>query len=431
MPPEEPVVETSQPSYDLGNRVGINIHEPANQVMTNPDSRASFGVVEVRDPVIEAAPVVETKPVVEPTPEAPVEQPAAATHKWTVQSLLDSYTEGLSPDDVRVKNFGFHKDYAAKVVKANEEQALHILELEKKLATLPATPSNLAPSEERLAVETEIATLKQTHEAEVKEYREWKAKQDLNSNEAFRREYDGRRVDLLGEARDVAKEIGLDEKKVEDVFNATTELQLKKAVKALDLEDEDAEKLILAKAQESMVLGNKKEQLLSGKAGKSITQLADEWRAHQAEFGQHFTTQMTASLQGQLIKSAQTAPERLADKSIFFKTPQGQMVFDEITTRFNQGYDLDTDQVVDAMALARVQPIFERQALSIAKERDDYKSQVSALQAQIATLTKGTPGALSQNVGIPPGGAPRSNPQGFVDPFQVRQGISLHGAPGR
>lgn len=409
--PDEPVApaagaapEIPQPSFDLSPRVGtINLGEAANKTL------------EVATPQTLTAPVAEAPKVEATPPPAAPKTEDTETPKWTVESLLNEYGKDLKPGDPRLQNFGHHKDFTKKVVSANEAQALRITELEARLAEAPKTAVD--PSQDRLTFETELAALKSRHETEVQEYREWKSKQDLTTNETFRREYDGRRVELLDEAQKIAAEIQVDPEKIAAVFDSKSELQLTKALKELDIDDEDAQRLIHAKASEAIKLSNKKADILSGKGGKSITEMAAEYKAHLADFGNSISTTMTKELQGQLLKATESASERLVDKSVFFKTEQGKLVFEELQHRFRQGYDLDAEQVVDALSMARVAPIFERRALEQMKE-------IEGLKKQLAFYEKGTPGALSQNGGAP-SGAPNTANSGFVDPFAVRTGISL------
>lgn len=393
------------PTGVFAQRSGITLADAA---------KSSFGAAPASDPIVD-----QNDRQLTPTPPAPaepakpVETPApSASEAWSITKILEGYEKDLKPDDPRLKQFGFHKELTSKVVAANEAQALRIMELEKAVQEQKATPQPLDPS----AYQMEIAALKEQQATELKEYHEWKAKQDLTNNEVFRREYDGKRVELLDEARATAAEAGLDQEKVDALFEAKTELQVRKAIKDLDLDDEVVESVLKEKALEAAKLESKKDALLSGKSGKSLAETAAEYKAAMADFGVRSSKNLTTAFQGLLLSSVEKVPETLAKESPFFATEQGKMVFEELGSRFRKGYDLESDEVVRNFALARVAPIFERHATALA-------AKVTTLEAQVATLTKGVPGNLSQN-GAPQGGRPQAA-NGFVDPFVQRTGIDL------
>lgn len=401
-----PSTEAPPPPQDVfTQRTGINLSDAGNK----PFGAASEPVAPVAQEPAKAAPVEAAKPVDPPAPNS------EAANSWSMDKIFAAYEKDLKPDDPRLKNYGFHKELTAKVVAANEAQALRIMELEKAVQERQSKPEPLDPS----AYQLELTAVKERHAEELKEYNEWKAKQDLTSNEAFRREFDGKRVELLEEARATGAEVGLEQEKVDALFEAKTELQIRKAVKALELEDEAAEGLLLEKALASAGLERKKEALLSGKSGKSLAEQAAEWKAHLADYGVGYSQKLTTAFQGLLLGAVEKVPATLSKESPFFATEQGKMVFEELGSRFRQGYDLEADEVVRAFALARVAPIFEKHASTLAAERD-------TLKAQLETLTKGVPGSLSQ-----PGGASGGRPVqagSFHDPFTQRTGIDLNSA---
>lgn len=393
-----PTEAPAPPTDVFAQRTGISLSEAANQ----PLGAAA-------EPTKQAEPV---EPAKQAEPAKTAEAPAPTTD-WSYKAILDSYGKDLKPDDPRLGQFAFHKELHSKTVQANEAQALRIMELETALKAQPQPKETLDPS----AYQLEIAALKEQQATELKEYHEWKAKQDLTGNEAFRREYDGKRVELLEEARATAAEVGLEQEKVDALFEAKTELQIRKAVKALELDDEAAEALLLEKALSSSSLEKKKEALLSGKSGKTLAEAAAEYKAAQADFGVRSSQNLTKAFQGLLLNSVERVPDTLAKESPFFATDQGKLVFEELSTRFRKGYDLESDEVVRNFALARVAPIFERHATAMA-------AKVTTLEAQIATLTKNVPGNLGQG-SAPSSGRPTNASPGFHDPFAQRTGIDL------
>ena len=419
----EPLTTTppSAAPDDISNREGIDpfastsVPSDNSALLEQAPGRGAESVPQGATPPVQAE---KPAPVEPPTPEKPVEG-----SKWTLDSLLEQIgRRDLKPGDKGFEDWKVQKENFRKVVEVNESLAVKAATLEStyqtekaRLETELAEARKTGTKGDVAGAQAEIAALKSAHEAELKDYREWKAKDSLQQNEAFRREFDGKRAELFSTAKETATEIGLDPAKLDAVFEAKSELQLRKAITALEIDDADAEKLITEKALSYAKITQQKDALLAGKTGKTAAELAAEWEGHQAQFSGALSKQLTTTLQGKLLQSAQEAPSRLAEKSSLFKTDHGTVVLQEITERFRQGYDLTENEVIDALALARVAPVWEKQAMAVAAENAILKQQVAAMSSKLPGSDGFRPS--SDQTSVTPAR------QAAYDPFSTREGI--------
>jgi len=328
----------------------------------------------------EAAPKVEVKGGQEDPP------------SWTVEKMLaDIGMPDLKPGDARLKQWDDVKSIVKKTTEINNrltvEKSLYekersdlttqLEEARKGIKDGSSTPADVK------AIQAELAGLKSQHEKESAELKEYKAKDNLLKNDAFRQRFDGGRAKFFNEAKEAALEAGVEMTKLDEVFNAKSELSMRQALAELMLSDLVAEKLITEKALGHLSLTKEQEQLLSGKSGKKASELAAEWEGYQAQLGGAIGAQVSAKVQGELLEAVGEAKTTLGEAHPFFKGEAGMAILEELESRFRLGMNLPVPEVIESLALAQTAPVWEKMAM-------EMSAQVRVLQAQLAKFTKNT-----------------------------------------
>jgi hypothetical protein len=255
-------------------------------------------------------------------------------------------------------------------------------------------------------VQKELADLKAKYETDTKELSDIKAKDETTKNAAFRQKFEGERTALFESAKETvaAAKLTLDDEKLNTVFSAANEYEMRKALDALAIQDPTAVAVLSEKAKGYIALTKEMDGLLNGKSGKTPSEVAAEWKAYEAQLGGAMTQKFTAALQGQTL-------EAVGEKHSFFKTDAGKLVLDEMETRFRQGWDVPIPEVVEAMALGRTAPIWEKMATENA-------AKVRVLEEQIRQLKGQGPGSIGDGGHE---GAKKLNSDGSgSDPFGSR-----------
>jgi hypothetical protein len=317
------------------------------------------------------------------------EEAGKGEFKWDINTFLESIgVKGLKADDPRLKQWGDVKGMLSKAMEVNTQLSARVAAFDQTEAQLKAdletakkgVKEGTATPAEVQAARAELEKLRNDHKADLDELGEYRATKKLAENPAFKEKYDGGRASLFAAAKETAEKIKLDPAKLDEVFAAESEYDIRKVVATLDIEDEVAEKMIVEKALAHRALTTERENLLAGKNGKKASELATEWEGYHAQMGGAMTRRFTAALQGQLLEAVDKVKPTLAEASPTFKTPMGEQVLEEIRARFQEGFDLPTEEVVQAMAWQRIGPIHEKVAVEQAQR-------IRELEAQVAQLT--------------------------------------------
>ncbi len=423
---------------DPGTRVGIDLSAPPTAppatIETTPKVEDPPAKIELSPEAAEAKRVQdeatakaaalaggkkEDPPAKKPDENAP---PA-----WTVEKFLESIgMKDLKEGDKRLADFKNLRELVGSALKVNQEQSLKLQTFETEKATLTkdleeakkAAANGTGAPADVVKIQGELKALQEKHTTELAEWNEEKAKKALTNNEAFKAEFDGKKARLFNSAKEAAAEAGLDAAKLDGIFEMKSELQIRKAIDALELNDPTTETMLLEKALGHLDLDKQREAILTGKNGKKPSESAAEWMAYEANLGGAITRQFTDTLRGQILQDVDVVKAALAEKSGVFKTAHGDTVMEEIRQRFSTGFDLNHKEVIESMALARVAPIYEKLAVETAEK-------LRIAEAQIAELTKQGPGSVTRTPFSGGGGGGGSgSPQGG-DAFSTRTGIDM------
>ncbi|SKA84908.1 hypothetical protein SAMN02745166_01072 [Prosthecobacter debontii] len=298
-----------------------------------------------------------------------------------------------NPDGTKIAKLEDWKSIRATLGAAMKDvQALTAekLMLEHKLAQQPAKTPGMPQTDavKRLQAELEAnraatESLKQQHASELAEFTAFKASQELASNPAFRAEYDGRRASILDEMKGVAKEAGLEEKVVTAVLEAKSLLQIATALEGV--ENPTVKALLTEGAKSFMDLTAKREAALKGDPLAELNKWKDYSQAQQGVMAARFTD----ALKSQLVAAVPAVAETLMGEkgNVYFRTPAGQAVMQQIGKRFEAGYDLTAQEVTEHMAKSAGFDFY-------ANLCQDLMSKVTGLEQQLARY-----GSLEPNQG--------------------------------
>lgn len=239
----------------------------------------------------------------------------------------------------------------------------------------------------------ELETLRKSYDTDLAEFKASKAKADLSGNQAFRAEFDGKRAAILDSMKSIVSEAGLDEQLVETLINAGSEFKVAKALE--DLQDPTAKSLLIDKAKSFLDLTKQKDAALAN----PIEELK-KWNDYAESLNGVVASRITDQLRGAYINAvgeALEAPEIKDD--IFFSTPGGRSVFEQISQRFSRGLDLTPREVVTKMALAEAAPVYRAMA-------EKQAAEIARLTNELARYARQDPGQMHQQSA--PGGSAKS-----------------------
>jgi hypothetical protein len=196
------------------------------------------------------------------------------------------------------------------------------------------------------ALQLELESVKTSTATELEEYRQHKARAELQDNHAFKAEFDGKRAAILDEMTGVVKDAELDEKLVNTLLEAGSEYKINKALE--EVTDKTAKSLLASKAKSFLEISKAKDAALS----KPIDEVK-RWKDYHESLNGVMVTQVNERLRGGFVTAAAEVAAKLtsADGDIFFRTPGGAATLQQLTQRFQQGLDLTPAEVVEALAM--------------------------------------------------------------------------------
>lgn len=347
---------------------------------------------------------------------------------WDFKSLMDAYGAKLDPANTKIgEMFKNVRDFADNVVKDNEKLSMTKLEYESKLATLTkqleeagkGTGSQAAQPHEIVAMKAQLEELNSKYTEATSKLGEFEARGKLEGHPVFKQEYEGRQADIMRNAKLTADAVNIPQEKLDEIFSARGELAITKAINALGDIDPDAKTIIKSRAMEWDALEGKKEALLSGKAGKSPSQILAEFEALQADQGVQLAKNFSRELMGKLITATDGAVKALAEKDPIFTTPHGQNLVDALRLELQSGKLPSYEEVVHAQLLAKTGAAWRTSAM-------EMKARAEAAEAQVKKLTAQLP---SPDMGGGTGGSPRPAAGGntALDPSLRTGDITLFG----
>lgn len=373
-----------------------------------------------------------TKPVAEKA-EAGKEEPAKTEEDpWpNKQAFLDAIgAKDLKPGDKRLEQWDQVKGMLSKATDLNSTQSVKLATLERtygeekaalsaELAQAKASVKDGTgtPADVKL-IQADLASLKAKYEAESKELQDYKAKEDIRNNSAFKQKYEGGRANLFEGAKEAAKEVGVTDEQLNKVFGAKTEYEMRKNLDALDIKDPTALALVKEKALEYIKLSAEMDAQLSGKSGKSPSEVAAEWRGYEAQLGGSMTQKFSAELQGKALAAVAESRTTLGEKHTFFKTDGGEAILEHLEERLRQGYDIPMKEVIESVAIAETAPIWE-------KLYYEQETKLRALENQISQLTGNKPSKATTTHTLPAEGSKGGTVPAHNDPFQQNRGSDI------
>lgn len=315
---------------------------------------------------------------------APVEQPTGFDFaKW----FADKYPENPDPTKIaKAEDWKSARSLAAKAFDDVKSLSSQKLELEQRLAAFEKASKTdgkaptLPESEAVKQLQLQIEQLKQETSGKLSEYEKLKAGQDLAANPAFRAEFDGKRAALVDELKGIAEEADVDQSIVDAALSAKTHFQLAKALEGI--EDATAKRLIEQRAAQFVELSNKREAALKGNPMEELA----KWKDYEQTMQGALAAQLTGNLKAQVLAAVPTVAEELAGENgdIYFRTPAGQAALAEISSRFENGFDLPPAEVVKSMAQAKMGEFYAGMTQSLFKQLNEVTALLAAKDKELS-----------------------------------------------
>lgn len=368
-------VQKEAPTVDLGGGESAKpdvVTKGPSSVEEMIMAAAGAGKPVVKDP----DPKPDEKPPV-------VEKPSLGLMKW----LEERFPEDPDPAKVaKIQDWKSSREVTKRFAEAAEQAVAEKMQLEQRLAAFEkATKADgkaptLPESEAVKQLQLQIEQLKQETSGKLSEYEKFKASQDLAANPAFRAEYDGKRAALVDELKGIAEEAKVDQSVVEAALSAKTPFQLAKVLDAV--EDVTAKRLIEERAKSFIDLTNKREAALKG---NPMDELA-KWKDYETTMQGALAAQLTGNLKAQVLAAVPTVAEELAGENgdIYFRTPAGQAALAEISTRFENGWDLPATDVVKSMAQAKMGEFYAGMTQGLFKQLAELTDQLAAKDKELS-----------------------------------------------
>lgn len=298
-------------------------------------------------------------------PEAPGGIPAAKVEEWKgLRNLLKTTLEDLKTTSTELAMLKSGKP--VEKVDAPTEQALPETEAVKKL-------------------QLELQGLQSKYETDLKTFNEHKSRTDLKENPAFMAEYDGKRAGLFDEMTDVAKEAQIDESVLKAVTEAKSEYAIGKALE--EVTDKTAKALIMSKAKEFLSLSKGKDAVLAN----PIEELK-RWKDYQESLNGTAAASITDRMRGAYLKATVDVAPALAKDDVFFQTPGGKAVLNNLNVRFQSGFDLTPGEAVTALAKAEGFDVYRQFATR-------QQARIVELESMVAKYASADPAKASDGGG--------------------------------
>ena len=340
--------------------------------------------------VVEASPAkVEAVVKVESTPAAAVETGESAFLKW----MKEAYPE--APDGVvKVDNWKTQRDLNARMAKEFGATSLELAQAKRELAEAKKGGGAALPETEAVKKLTaDLETLRVTHQTELSEWTAHKAKQELEGVDAFRREFDGKRVAMMEGAKEVAGEAGVAPEVVDKVFAATTELQLVKALN--EIEDPDAKALIAEKARSFLSLTKQRDAAVT----KDPVNTLKQWKDYEETVKGATAKGFTANFSNKLLAALPTVAAELKDDP-FMSTAAGQAVMARLSAMFTGGAIPNEQSLVKALAQAESATVYRDGMAKAIQTAAAHEKRVAELEKALSKYERIDPAQGGAGAGV-------------------------------
>ena len=301
--------------------------------------------------------------------------------KW----MKDAYPE--APEGVvKVDNWKTQRDLNARMAKDFGNTSMELAQAKRDLAEAKKAGGSTLPEVEAVKKLTgELEALRVKHESELGEWTAHKAKQELEGVDAFRREFDGKRVAVMEGAREVATEAGVPEETLGKVFAATTELALVKALN--EIEDPDAKALIADKARSFLALTKQRDAT----TGKDPVGALKQWKDYEESVKGATAKGFSANLSNKML-SAMPAVQEMLKEDPFMSTAAGQATMSRLSAMFTSGHIPDEKTLVHALAKAESAEVYRSGMAKAIQDKVTVEKRVIELEKQLGKYEKIDPG---------------------------------------
>lgn len=301
--------------------------------------------------------------------------------------------EKLFSDDKKITQFRELRGLFEGVTKELEAAQLELQDLRSKASVEPGGPdAQLLPESDAVQqLQSRIAEL----EPAAKQWQEQEAKQQLQSNPAFRGEFDQPRASILRELEATADEIYLERSEVEEFLKLDSEYKQARWINE-NIADPTAHQLYKEKGARFLELTQAREQAVN--VDDPLAALR-EWEDYESAFA----TQFAAKLDESQAKQLQAATERVVsgltgeNADPFFQTDAGKQVVADLVNRVGQGHGFAPEEVVEAMAHRSRADAYQALAANLKQRLDEMQSQLGRFRGAnpparpAAQPTKSTP----------------------------------------
>ena len=326
-----------------------------------------------------------------PDPNKPAEPPAR--DDFDAEAFAKNFIKEILPDD-----FVKSEDPRHRTVAGVREQ------LAKATARATAAELKFARANKGTgsAAETMLRDKLTALEAELGEAKPrlerittLEARAELLDNDAFGKAYIDQLEALKTEARDIAKEAGVDVAVIEKAFAAEGKLAAAKAL--ADVEDDDAKQLLRGLVNDALAISTKFKS-----EWKDPLKAVAHWRVENAKAGMQRSianTQQAVALHRKAVQDAlagdpaNDVPENVA-LLMMLQTPQGKAEVDAIEASWANNTPATPDQLIADRVRSATVPHLLRYIAFLELENATAKGQVQGLVG-MAPTGYGSPGALA------------------------------------
>ena len=338
----------------------------------------------------------------------PAQAAAWSPEKFLSDKIADP-SEFLKGDE-KIKQFGDMRDLVGNAMKHNQALELENAQL-KAGRTFAGDDGDAMPETEAVQkLQDELSALKPDAEA----WKEEKARRDLATNQALRKEFDAPRAGILRELEATANEVDLAEEHVQEFLKLPSEFKQAKWIEE-NVEDETAAGLFRAKGASFLGLTVAKENILDT---ENVFDELAEWEERELAFGNQMAIKLDANIARQYQAASVKAFETLTGENgdlYFTGTDAGKQALADIQQRFADGNGFSPEETVLALASKGKGEAFEALANRFAQQLVEARNEIQRLSGIDPTAR------MLGNEPLPPGGGAATG-AGEIDPFSTGDG---------
>lgn len=321
------------------------------------------------------------------------EQPSADA--WTLERFLEGKIKDpkafLDSED-QIDNFGKLKGVTSKAIAENKALTMELSDLRKQLTNAAPSEDGKAPvlpeSDAVKALQAEIDALK----PKAERVEQFEARDQLQHNLAFQKEYEKPRADILRDLEQTATKAGVDnpQESVADFLRMDSEYDQQKWIEQNFEDDRAAANIFGSKGGQFLKLSTERQQTLATDDPiKTLREFQDLEQAFGAQIAGKFSEGVSNQFKAALPQARQELLSEDSGDPFFFEQEAGQQVLKEVLDHFNSDGGLVPSEVIKAMAVAQSAPVYkalaERQARELKQLREEARTKAKLDPSSLGT----------------------------------------------